>query len=130
MAYKFDIIGDPNRRAILTLLAGAERSVGDIESALQLPQPSVSKHLRVLRDAGFVEAKVDAQRRLYRLKAEPLQEIDAWLAPFRRIWAGHVDSLERYLDSIDPPAAAKKPLRRKTTRTTGLSAKRPRETTR
>lgn len=88
MASIYDIVAEPNRRAILTYLADSERAVGDIESALKLPQPSVSKHLRVLREAGLVEARVDAQRRLYRIRPEPLQQIDAWLAPFRRIWFG------------------------------------------
>lgn len=82
--------------------------MGEIERELRLPQPMVSKHLRVLRDAGFVEATVDAQRRLYRLKTGPLQEVDAWLEPFRRFWSAHVDVLERYLDRMDPPAARKK----------------------
>src|SRR5690606_35995193 len=84
MESAFAVIAEPNRRAILSLLAASEQSVSDIEAQLQLPQPSVSKHLRVLRDAGFVEARVDAQRRLYRIKPEPLKEIDAWLAPFRQ----------------------------------------------
>ena len=66
-----------------------------------MPQPTVSKHLRVLREAGFVESTVDAQRRLYRLNPAPLQELDAWLAPFRRFWSAHVDALERYLDRLD-----------------------------
>jgi DNA-binding transcriptional ArsR family regulator len=101
----FEIIVEPNRRAILSLLVSAEQSVGEIERQLRMPQPTVSKHLRVLRDAGFVESTVDAQRRLYRLKAEPLQELDAWLAPFRRFWSAHVDALERHLDRMDqaPP---------------------------
>jgi len=94
----YSIVAEPTRRAILTYLAGSERAVGDIEAALRLPQPTVSKHLRVLREAGLVEARVDAQRRLYRVRPEPLQQIDVWLAPFRRIWSKHVDSLERYLD--------------------------------
>jgi DNA-binding transcriptional ArsR family regulator len=81
MESAFAIIAEPSRRAILGLLAASERSVGDIEAELQLSQPSISKHLRVLREAGFVEATVDAQRRLYRLRPEPLQEIDAWLSP-------------------------------------------------
>src|SRR4030095_14302276 len=85
-------------RAIRGLLASSERSVGDIEEQLRLPQPSISKHLRVLREAGFVESRVDAQRRLYRIRPEPLMEIDAWVAPFRRYGSGHVDALERYLD--------------------------------
>ncbi len=98
----FEIIAEPNRRAILGLLASSQQSVGEIERRLRMPQPSVSKHLRVLREAGFVESTVDAQRRLYRLKLEPLQEVDAWLAPFRRFWSAHVDALERHLDRIDP----------------------------
>lgn len=96
----FDIIAEPNRRAILSLLASADRSVGEIERQLRMAQPTVSKHLRVLRDAGFVESQVDAQRRLYRLKPEPLKELDAWLTPFRRFWSAHVDALERHLDRI------------------------------
>ena len=97
----FEIIAEPNRRAILSLLAASQQSVGEIERQLGMPQPTVSKHLRVLRDAGFVVSTVDAQRRLYRLKPEPLQELDAWLAPFRRFWSAHVDALERHLDSMD-----------------------------
>ena len=94
----FEIIAEPNRRAILGLLASSERSVGDIEHRLNLSQPAVSKHLRVLRDAGFVESTPHAQRRLYRLNPRPLQEIDAWLAPFRRAWTTHLDALEQHLD--------------------------------
>jgi len=97
----FEVIAEPNRRAILSLLVSSEQSVGEIERQLDMPQPAVSKHLRVLRDAGFVEATVDAQRRLYRIKPEPLQEIDAWLAPFRRFWSAHVDALERHLDRME-----------------------------
>ena len=103
----FEIIAEPNRRAILALLVSSQHSVGEIERQLRMPQPSVSKHLRVLRDAGFVESIVDAQRRLYRLKPEPLQEIDAWLDQFRRFWLGHVDALERYLDRMDPSPPTK-----------------------
>jgi DNA-binding transcriptional ArsR family regulator len=98
MESTFAIIAEPNRRAILSLLASDEWSVGDIEERLRLSQPSVSKHLRVLREAGFVESRVDAQRRLYRIRPEPLMEVDAWLAPFRRFWSAHVDALERHLD--------------------------------
>jgi DNA-binding transcriptional ArsR family regulator len=97
----FAIIAEPSRRAILSLLASSERSVGEIEQRLQMPQTSVSKHLRVLREAGFVEARVDAQRRVYRIRPEPLMEVDAWLAPFRRFWEAHVDALERHLDRIE-----------------------------
>ena len=96
----FAIIAEPNRRAMLSLLASSERSVGEIERRLRMPQTSVSKHLRVLRKAGFVESRVEAQRRVYRLRAEPLMEIDAWLAPFRRFWTTHVDALERHLDRM------------------------------
>jgi DNA-binding transcriptional ArsR family regulator len=103
MESTFAIIAEPSRRAILSLLASSERSVGDIEERLRLPQPSVSKHLRVLREAGFVEARVDAQRRLYRIRPEPLMELDAWLAQFRRFWSAHVDALERHLDRMHPP---------------------------
>ena len=110
MESTFAIIAEPNRRAILSLLASSERSVGEIERKLGMPQPSVSKHLRLLRDAGFVEARVDAQRRLYRIRPEPLMEVDAWLAPFRRFWSAHVDALERHLDRMAqvPPAKGKK----------------------
>src|SRR5256885_7824422 len=101
MESAFDIIAEPNRRAILSLLVSSEQSVGDIERQLGMPQPTVSKHLRVLREAGFVESTVDAQRRLYRLKPEPFQEVDAWLAQFRRFWSAHVDALERHLDRMD-----------------------------
>jgi DNA-binding transcriptional ArsR family regulator len=107
MESTFAIIAEPNRRAILSLLASAERSVGDIEAQLSLSQPSVSKHLRVLRDAGFVESRVDAQRRLYRIRPEPLMEIDKWLEPFRRFWSVHLDALERHLDRMDPPPRKK-----------------------
>jgi DNA-binding transcriptional ArsR family regulator len=109
----FEIIAEPNRRAILSLLASSQQSVGEIERQLGMPQPSVSKHLRVLRDAGFVEATVDAQRRLYRIKPESLRELDAWLIPFRKFWSGHIDKLERHLDRMDQPKTKKKPTRRK-----------------
>jgi DNA-binding transcriptional ArsR family regulator len=104
----FEIIAEPNRRAILGLLASSQHSVGEIERQLHMPQPTVSKHLRVLRDAGFVESTVDAQRRLYRLNPEPLQELDAWLAQFRRFWSAHVDALERHLDRMDESKPTKK----------------------
>ena len=113
MESSFAIIAEPSRRAILSLLAASEQSVGDIEDKLSLSQPSVSKHLRVLREAGFVESRIDAQRRLYRIRPEPLREVDAWLAPFRRFWNAHVDALERHLDRLDQPDAAKRRTRRK-----------------
>lgn len=106
----FAIVAEPHRRAILSLLLTSERSVGELEQELQLPQPSVSKHLRVLREAGFVEARIEAQRRLYRLRPEPLMELDAWLAPFRRFWSKHVDALEQHLDTMEenPPVKGRK----------------------
>jgi DNA-binding transcriptional ArsR family regulator len=109
----FEVIAEPNRRAILSLLVGSQQSVGEIERQLQMPQPAVSKHLRVLRDAGFVEATVDAQRRLYRLRPEPLQEVDAWLEPFRRFWSAHLDALERHLDRMENLTPTKTKTRRK-----------------
>jgi DNA-binding transcriptional ArsR family regulator len=112
----FEIIAEPNRRAILSLLVSSQQSVGEIERQLRMPQPTVSKHLRVLREAGFVESTVDAQRRLYRLNPEPLHELDVWLAPFRRFWSAHLDALERHLDRMDPSTPTKKKTRRKTTR--------------
>jgi DNA-binding transcriptional ArsR family regulator len=111
----FEIIAEPNRRAILSLLVSSQPSVGEIERQLRMPQPTVSKHLRVLREAGFVESMVDAQRRLYRLKPERLQEVDAWLAQFRQFWSAHVDALERHLDRMDPSTNARAtPTKRKT----------------
>jgi DNA-binding transcriptional ArsR family regulator len=112
----FDVIAEPNRRAILSLLVSSEQSVGAIERQLRMPQPMVSKHLRVLREAGFVESTVDRQRRLYRLKPEPLQEVDAWLAPFRRFWSTHVDALERHLDRMDRSTPTKKKTKTRRTR--------------
>ncbi|HVY80787.1 MAG TPA: metalloregulator ArsR/SmtB family transcription factor [Steroidobacteraceae bacterium] len=112
MESAFAIIAEPSRRAILSLLASAERSVGDLEQALRLPQPSVSKHLRVLREAGLVESRVDGQRRLYRIRPEPLMEVEAWLAPFRRYWSVQVDALERHLDRMNPPPPRRKAKKR------------------
>jgi DNA-binding transcriptional ArsR family regulator len=109
----FEIIAEPNRRAILRLLVSSQQSVGEIERQLGMPQPMVSKHLRVLREAGFVESMVDAQRRLYRLKPEPLEEVDAWLAPFRRLWSAHLDALERHLDRMEQVTQTKKKARRR-----------------
>ena len=110
----FEVIAEPNRRAILSLLILSEQSVGEIERRLRMPQPTVSKHLRVLRDAGFVESTVDAQRRLYRLKPEPFQEVDAWLAQFRRFWSVHLDALERHLVRMEQSTPTKR--KTKTTR--------------
>src|SRR5882762_611126 len=107
MESAFAVIAEPNRRAILRLLVSSQRSVGEIERRLRMSQPTVSKHLRVLREAGFVESTVDAQRRLYRLRPGPLQEVDAWLAQFRRFWSAHIDALERHLDRMDQSMATK-----------------------
>jgi DNA-binding transcriptional ArsR family regulator len=113
----FEIIAEPNRRAILSLLVSSEQSVGEIERQLRMTQPAVSKHLRVLREAGFVESTVDAQRRLYRLKPEPFQEVDTWLSQFRRFWSAHVDALERHLDRMDIDRMDQStPTKRKTTK--------------
>jgi len=117
----FEIVAEPNRRAILSLLVSSQQSVGEIERQLRMSQPTVSKHLRVLRESGFVESTVDAQRRLYRLKPEPFQEMDVWLSQFRRFWSTHVDALERYLDRMgqsrnDQSTTTKKKTREKPTR--------------
>jgi DNA-binding transcriptional ArsR family regulator len=114
MRSAFEIVAEPNRRAILSLLVSSQRSVGEIESRLRMSQPTVSKHLRVLRDAGFVDSTVDAQRRLYRLKPQRLQELDDWLAQFRRLWSTHLDALERHLDRMEqstPPRKRKRKTR-------------------
>jgi DNA-binding transcriptional ArsR family regulator len=111
----FEIIAEPNRRAILSLLVSSQQSVGEIERQLRMAQPTVSKHLRVLRDAGFVESTVDAQRRLYRLRPEPFQQVDDWLAQFRRFWSAHVDALERHLDRMNQKTPERK-TNEKTTR--------------
>ncbi len=109
----FTVLAEPNRRALLHLLAGSERTVGELERRLGLPQPSVSKHLRVLREAGFVESRVEAQCRVYQLRPERFMEVEEWLAPFRRFWSAHVDALERHLDGTKRrPAASKRSQRR------------------
>ena len=94
----FEVLAEPTRRRILDLLHPGERSVGDLVDRLGLSQPGVSKHLRVLRDAGLVAVRREAQRRWYRIRPEPLAEIDAWLEPYRRFWSGRLDALERHLD--------------------------------
>ena len=96
----FEVLAEPNRRRILDLLLVAERPVGELVDRLSVSQPAVSKHLRVLRDAGLVSVRSDAQRRIYGVRAEPLREIDAWIEPYRRLWAARLDDLERHLDSI------------------------------
>ncbi len=94
----FAVLAEPRRREILDLLRERERPVGDLVDHLDLSQPAVSKHLRVLRDAGLVEVRPDAQRRLYRLRPDPLAELDAWLAPYRRLWARSLDKLDQHLE--------------------------------
>ncbi len=96
----FNVLADPSRRRILDLLRGGERPVGELVDALRMSQPAVSRHLRVLRDAGMVAARVAAQRRLYRLRPESLRELDAWLEPYRQLWSGRLDDLERHLEEM------------------------------
>jgi DNA-binding transcriptional ArsR family regulator len=100
MLSTFEVVAEPTRRRILDLLCAQHRSVNELVSALGLSQPAVSKHLRVLKDARLVEAEIDAQRRLYRLRAEPLAELDAWIAPYRRFWSERLDALGRHLDAM------------------------------
>jgi DNA-binding transcriptional ArsR family regulator len=97
----FDVLAEPRRRDILDLLRVRERSVGELVEGISLSQPGVSKHLRVLREAGLVDVRIDAQRRWYRVRPEPLAEIDAWLAPYRRFWTDRLAALERHLDDTD-----------------------------
>ena len=96
----FEVLAEPNRRRILDLLREKQRPVGDLVEQLGISQPAVSKHLRVLREAGLVEVTADAQRRLYRVRAEPLREIDEWLTPYRKAWRKRMDALERHLDEM------------------------------
>jgi len=93
----FEILADSNRRRVLDLLREQERTVGELVDALDMSQPAVSKHLRILRDAGLVESRADAQRRVYTLRAEPLADLDAWLAPYRKFWRGKLAALHRHL---------------------------------
>jgi len=101
MISTFDVLAEPTRRRILDLIRDDERPVNELVAKLDISQPGVSKHLRVLREAGLVEVRTDAQRRLYRVRPEPLAEIDAWLAPYRRLWANRLDALERHLDDTE-----------------------------
>jgi DNA-binding transcriptional ArsR family regulator len=101
----FDVVAEPSRRRILEQLRDAERSVGELVTVLAMSQPAVSKHLRVLREAGFVSVRVDAQHRRYRLRVEPLRDIDEWLAPYRRLWRSRLDGLERHLDRMQQEEA-------------------------
>jgi len=102
-ATTFEVLAEPTRRRILELLLERSRPVGELVDLLGISQPGVSKHLRVLRDGGFVTVRADAQRRFYELRPAPLAELDAWLAPYRRLWAGRLDALERHLDTTAGP---------------------------
>jgi DNA-binding transcriptional ArsR family regulator len=97
----FEVLAEESRRQILDLLMEQERPVGELVALLPLSQPAVSKHLKVLRQAGLVEVRTDAQRRIYSVRTEPLREVDDWLEPYRRQWAGHLDALERHLSAMD-----------------------------
>jgi DNA-binding transcriptional ArsR family regulator len=97
----FDVLAEPNRRQILDLLVSTERPVGELVAQLELSQPAVSKHLRILRDAGLVEVRGDAQRRLYRVRPAPLKAVDEWLTPYRQLWSQRLDELERHLDTMN-----------------------------
>jgi len=101
MTAVFEVLAEENRRHILDLLIEDDRPVGDLVGLLSLTQPAVSKHLKVLRDAGLVDVRIDAQRRIYRVRPDPLREVDKWLEPYRRRWAGHLDALERHLETMD-----------------------------
>jgi DNA-binding transcriptional ArsR family regulator len=101
----FEVLAEPHRRRILDLLRDRERPVGDLVDLMRASQPAVSKHLRVLREAGLVEARVDAQRRVYRVRAEPLRQLDDWLAPYRAMWASRLDALESHLAEMDREGA-------------------------
>jgi len=101
VADPFTVLAEPTRRRILDALRGGDRSVGGLVDALGVSQPAVSKHLRVLREAGFVSVRPAAQQRVYRIEPRPLRELDAWLAPYRRLWAGHLDALADLLDEED-----------------------------
>jgi DNA-binding transcriptional ArsR family regulator len=100
MANTFEVLAEPRRREILDLLRTGERPVGYLVDQLTLTQPTVSKHLRILREAGLVEVRQDAQRRWYRLRPEPLAEIDSWLEPYRQLWQSRLDALERHLETM------------------------------
>jgi DNA-binding transcriptional ArsR family regulator len=106
MTVVFEVLAEENRRHILDLLIEDDRPVGDLVGLLPLSQPAVSKHLKVLRDAGLVDVRTDAQRRIYRVRPEPLQEVDEWLGPYRRRWAGHLNALERHLEIMDDSGGA------------------------
>ncbi len=99
----FAVVAEPQRRRILDLLRTGDATVGELVTRLELPQPTVSKHLKVLRDTGFVTCEVAAQRRIYRLAPGPFEQLDTWLTPYLRLWDRHLDALGRHLDRKDPP---------------------------
>jgi DNA-binding transcriptional ArsR family regulator len=101
VASLFELVAEPHRRQVLDLLREGDRSVGQLVEELNVAQPTVSKHLKALREAGLVVVRPDAQRRWYRLRAEPLRELDAWLAPYRRVWSARLDALEAHLDVME-----------------------------
>jgi DNA-binding transcriptional ArsR family regulator len=101
MQMLLEVLADPSRRRVLELLRADDRTVTELVDSLDMSQPAVSKHLRVLRDAGLVESRADAQRRIYTLRAEPLAELDAWLVPYRKFWRGKLAALQRHLDTTD-----------------------------
>ena len=101
MIATFELLAEPSRRRILDLLRDGERPVGELVERLSMSQPAVSKHLRVLRDAGLVDVRVDAQRRVYRLRPDGLREVDAWIEPYRRLWEGRLDRLQRHLQTMN-----------------------------
>ena len=103
-ALALEVLAEPHRRRILDLLRGGERAVGSLVHDLEMSQPAVSKHLRVLRDAGLVDVRAAAQRRLYRLRVQPLRDLDEWLAPYRALWEGALDDLERHLETMEEDA--------------------------
>ncbi|HEY4868137.1 MAG TPA: metalloregulator ArsR/SmtB family transcription factor [Candidatus Dormibacteraeota bacterium] len=100
MEAAFEVLAEPNRRRILDLLRVAERPVGDLVAELAVSQPAISKHLRILREAGLVDVRSDAQRRLYRVRAEPLRAVQEWLEPYRQLWESRLDDLEQHLDAM------------------------------
>jgi DNA-binding transcriptional ArsR family regulator len=109
MQTAFEAVAEPARRRILDLLLAGERPVGELVGELVMSQPAVSRHLRVLREAGLVTARTDAQRRLYRIEPGPLADLDAWLRPYRRLWAASLDRLARHLDAMDDNEQQERP---------------------
>jgi DNA-binding transcriptional ArsR family regulator len=109
VAEVFEVLAERNRRRILDLLQADERSVGELVRHIGVSQPAVSKHLRVLREAGLVDVRSEGQRRVYRVRARPLRDVDRWLEPYRRLWASHLDQLEAHLDAMPDPEAGPDP---------------------